>query len=130
MKNLLTLTAISEFITGLLLVALPSILVSLLLGSTLDSPVAFAVARIAGVALISLGIICWKARHDKESSAVKGLLTGLIVYNTGVIAVLAYADLGLRLSGIGLWPVVLAHFAMAIWCVLSLVNSPTSWTIK
>jgi hypothetical protein len=122
MKNLLPLTAISEFITGLVLVMLPSKLISLLLGSTLDSPIALTVARIAGVALMALGIICWKARNDKQLSSVKGLLSGLIVYNTGVIAVLAYADIGLRLSGIGLWPVVLVHFVMAIWCVWRLLD--------
>jgi hypothetical protein len=122
MKNLLTLTAVIESITGLLLVLLPSKLVSFLFGSALDSPVALMVAHIAGVALMALGITCWIARNDNQSSAVKGVIIGLIVYNAGVFAVLAYAKIGLGLSGIGLWPAVLVHFIMTIWCVLSLLD--------
>jgi hypothetical protein len=53
---------------------------------------------------------------------VKGVIIGLIVYNAGVFAVLAYAKIGLGLSGIGLWPAVLVHFIMTIWCVLSLLD--------
>jgi hypothetical protein len=50
---------------------------------------------------------------------VKGIITGLIVYNAGVISVLAHAEIGSGLAGIGLWPVLLVHFVMAIWCGLS-----------
>jgi len=122
MKNLLTITAIIETLTGLLLVALPSLVTSLLLDTALDNPAAITVARIAGIALMALGIACWMARHDNHSSGVKGLIAGLIVYNGGAIAVLAYAEIGLSLAGIGLWPVVLVHFVMAIWSCLSLMN--------
>lgn len=124
MKNLLIATATIEYLTGLVLVSLPSELASLLLGSTLDSPVALTVARVAGVALIALGIACWIARHDNHSIAAKGLVAAMIVYNVGVLAVLIYAGVGLGLSGIGLWPVVLLHFVMAVWSSLSMLNRP------
>jgi len=117
MKNLLTFTAIIEFITGLLLVILPSQITTLLLGSTIDSPVALTIARVAGIALLALGIACWIARNDNQSNAVKGLIVALIVYNVGVTAVLVYAGTGLELLGIGLWPVTIAHVVMAIWSV-------------
>jgi len=122
MKNLLTITAIIESITGLLLVTFPSLVTSLLLGSALDSSIALTVARIAGVALTALGITCWIARNDNQSSALKGLITALIVYNVGVAIVLVYASTRLGLFGIGIWPVVLTHFGMAIWCGLSLLD--------
>lgn len=122
MKNLLTVITVIESITGLLLVLLPSKLVSFLFGSALDSPVALMVAYIAGVALMALGITCWIARNDNQSSAVKGVIIGLIVYNAGVVAVLAYSEIGLGFSGIGLWAAVLVHFIMTIWCVLSLLD--------
>lgn len=122
MKNLLTLTAVIESITGLLLVLLPSKLVSLLFGSALDSQVALMVAYIAGMALMALGITCWIARNDKQSRAVKGVNIGLTVYNSGFVAVLTFAKIGLGLSGIGLWAAVLVHFIMTIWCVLSLLD--------
>jgi len=53
MKNLLTLTAVLEAGTGLGLVAFPSLVATLLLGSSLDDPVALTVARVAGVALLA-----------------------------------------------------------------------------
>lgn len=120
MKNLLTLTAALEFPTGLLLIAFPSTLASLLLGTTLDTPSAITVARVAGAALIALGGACWIARKDAGNNAAKGLVVAMLAYNVGVTIVLVYAKLSLSLSGIGLWPVVVAHLAMATWCFLSL----------
>ena len=124
MKNLLTLEAVIEVGAGLGMVVLPSLLVTLLLGSSLDTPVALTVARVAGVALLALGIACWLARHDGQSRAARGLLGAMVVYNAGVFMVLAYAGIALGLSGIGLWPVVVVHAAMTVWCVMGLVNKP------
>ena len=124
MKNLLTLEAVIEVGAGLGMVVLPSVLVTLLLGSSLDTPVALTVARVAGVALLALGIACWLARHDGQSRAARGLLGAMVVYNAGVFMVLAYAGIALGLQSIGLWPVVVVHAAMTVWCVMGLVNKP------
>ena len=59
MRNLLVVTAALEGTTGLALVALPSQLAALLLGSSLDAPAAMTLARIAGVALLALAVTCW-----------------------------------------------------------------------
>ena len=126
MKNLLTLTAALEFPTGLVLVAFPSTLASLLLGTTLDTPGALTIVRFAGVALIALGSACWIVRNDSRNTAAKGLVVAMLVYNAGVTIVLVHAKLSLGLSGIGLWPVVVAHLAMATWCFLSLQQKSTS----
>jgi hypothetical protein len=123
-KNLLTLEAVIEVGAGLGMVVLPSLLVTLLLGSSLDTPVALTVARVAGVALLALGIACWLGRHDGQSRAARGLLGAMVVYNAGVFMVLAYAGIALGLSGIGLWPVVVVHAAMTVWCVMGLLNEP------
>jgi len=123
MKKLLITTAIIESATGLILVSYPSVIAALLFGSSLDSPVALTVARVAGVALISLGIACWLGRNEKQGKAVKGLVTAMTVYNIGVITVFIYAAISLELSGIGLWPVVLVHLAMAVWCILDLLKN-------
>ena len=124
MKNLLTLTAVIEVGTGLMLVALPSLLVTLLLGSSLDTPVALIVARVAGVALLALGVACWLARHDAQSRAARGLVGAMVLYNAAITTVLVYAGIGLGLSSIGLWPVVLLHAVMTVWCVMCLLNKP------
>jgi hypothetical protein len=121
MKNLLTITAVMEVGTGLVLVALPSLLATLLLGSPLETPVALALARIAGIALVAIGVTCWLARQDGQSRAGRGVVGAMVLYNVGVFAVLVYAGIGLGLSGIGLWPTVVAHAIMTVWCVTSLL---------
>ena len=126
MKNLLTLTAFIEAGTGLVLVAFPSQLATLLLGSSLDAPVALTVARVAGVALLALGVACWLARLDGQSRAAKGLVGAMVLHNSAIAALLVYAGIGLGLSSIGLWPAVLLYTVMTVWCVMLLLNTGTS----
>jgi len=122
MKNLLTVTAIIEFGTGLVMVAFPSLLIGLLLGSPIHTPVEYTLARVAGVAILSLALACWLARNDGKSSVAKGLVSAMVLYNTAIVLVLVYAALGLALSCFGLWLVVLLHTAMAIWCIAGLLK--------
>jgi hypothetical protein len=117
MHTLLVVTALLEGVTGLALVALPSRLVTLLLGSSIEAPAAATLARIAGVALVTLAVTCWLARGDAQSRAARGLVAAMALYHTGVAIVLAYASLGLALSGLGLWPTALFHAAMTVWCL-------------
>jgi hypothetical protein len=124
MKNLLTVTAIIESGTGLLMVVFPSILTMLLFGSSIDTTIASTIARVAGVAILALSVACWLARNDGQSPAAKGLVSAMVLYNTAIAIVLIYAALGLMLSGIGLWPVVMLHLAMSAWCIISLLNKP------
>jgi len=51
---------------------------------------------------------------------VIGLVIAMLLYNAVVAAVLCYAGLGLRMSGIGLWPTVLLHVVLAGWCLVCL----------
>jgi hypothetical protein len=58
MKNALAFAAVAEAATGLGLLIVPSLVAQLLLGEQLTG-VAIPVARVAGIALIGLGIACW-----------------------------------------------------------------------
>jgi hypothetical protein len=117
MKKLLTTTAVLEAATGLALLAFPSLVTSLILGAPLVAAVALAVARVAGVALLALGVACWLARHDEDTHAARGLVGAMLLHNAGIVAVLVYGAIGLGVSGIALWPTSFVHAAMGAWCI-------------
>ena len=102
-KILLILTAAIEVGTGLALLIVPSLVGQLLLGEEL-SGIAEAVARVAGIALIGLGIACWPGPP----------LAGMLTYSTIVALYLAYLGFAAGLTGILLWPVVALHFVLSI----------------
>jgi len=123
MKYLLILTAVFESATGLALLLAPALPASLLFGVGLDAPIALVVARIAGAALLAIGLACWLARDDGRSRSALGLIAALLLYNVAATVVLIHAGLGLKLSGIALWPAVVAHVALAFWCMVCLRGS-------
>jgi hypothetical protein len=115
MNRLLALTALIEAVMGLALLAVPSVVVRLLLGAEI-SGVAIPLGRVAGVALLALGVACWLAGGDTKSRAGKGLVVAMLVYNVGVAAILAVAGINSSPVGIALWPAVILHAVMAVWC--------------
>lgn len=119
-KSLLVVTAALEVATGVAMLAVPAVVVSLLLGATLDTPGGYVIARVAGAAVLSLGLVCWFARHDGLTRSGRGVIAAMLAYNIMVVAVLIHAGLGMGLAGFGLWPAAGVHTALAIWCVASL----------
>jgi len=120
MKTLLTVTAALEAGTGVALTLAPSAVVLVLLGSPLDSPAGLVIGRVLGAALIALGAACWIARDDAQGRTAAGLVAAMLLYNIAVVSLLGYARIGPRLSGVGSWPVVIRHSALAVWCVACL----------
>jgi hypothetical protein len=129
MKHLHTMTAIIEAATGLALLVVPSVVVKLLLGAEI-SGAAIPLGRVAGVALLALGVACWLARGDTQSRATRGLVAAMLVYNVGTTAVLGTAGIQSQPVGIALWPAVMLHAAMGIWCVMSLFKKTASSEVK
>jgi hypothetical protein len=101
MKNALTFAAVAEAATGLALLIAPSLVVQLLLGEQLAG-VAIPVARVAGMALIGLGIACWPGPP----------LVGMLTYSALVTLFLAYLGFAGGLTGVLLWPVVALHLIL------------------
>ncbi len=120
MKTLLVATAGMEGITGVALLASPALPISILLGTPFDSPTGVVVAQVAGAALIALALACWRARGDSRGRAAGGLVVALLVYNVATVVILTHAHVGTGLGGIGLWPAVILHVGMAVWCAASL----------
>jgi len=123
MKALLIVTAVLEAATGVGFLLSPPVGFRLLLGASLDTPGALAIARVAGAALLALGLACWLAIRDVRSRAARGVVAAMLLYNAAVVAVLLHAGIGLGLLDAGPWPAAGLHTAMALWCVASLRKS-------
>jgi hypothetical protein len=103
MKKVLVVAAIAEAVTGLALMVMPSLLGRLLLGEELAG-VAIPVARVAGIALIALGIACWPGPP----------LVGMLIYSAAVTLYLAYLGFAGGFAGAFLWPAVALHAVLSI----------------
>jgi hypothetical protein len=119
-KTLLTITAAIEAGTGIALAAAPSWVVLVLLGSPIDSPAALVIGRVLGAALVALGVACCFARADAPGRTAVGLIMAMLLYNIAVVSLLGYACFGSGMSGGGMWPGVILHSALSVWCVVCL----------
>lgn len=119
-KKLFVATAVIEVGAGLSLVSVPALAASLLLGVPSPSLEALIVGRVGGVGLLAIGVACWLARDDRGSRSRDGLLWGILIYDVGASAVLVYAGSVLATPGPGLWPGLVLHAVMAIWCAVVL----------
>ena len=98
MKKVLILAAVAEVATGVALLIAPSLVGKLLLGEELAG-VAVPVARVAGIALIALGLACWPGPPR----------VGMLTYGAAVTVYLAYLGLAGGMLGVLLWPAVVLH---------------------
>jgi hypothetical protein len=120
MKLLLIIAAAIEAVTGLSLLLIPSVTVSMLLGAPLDTSTGLVAARVAGAALVALAIACWQARNDERGSSATGVVEALLLYNFAAAIVLVYAGIRLDLRSALLWPAIVLHLVLGAWCVLTL----------
>jgi hypothetical protein len=101
-KSVLVFAAISEIATGVALLLAPSLVGQWLFGVELVD-IAMALARLAGIALIGLGVACWPGTP----------LLGMLTYSVAAALYLAYVGYSGGPSGILLWPAVVAHVVLA-----------------
>ena len=124
LKELFLVTAIVEIATGLALLGLPAIVLASLLGIQPATAETLVVGRIAGAALLAIGVASFLARNDARLPAQRGLLTGILLYDVLAAVLLVYAVLVGQMSGPALWPAVALHTLLAVWCVLCLGAGP------
>ena len=98
MNRVLIFAAAGEAATGLALLLVPSLVGQLLLGTELTG-IAVTVARVAGIALIGLGLACWPGKA----------LIGMLTYSAAVTLYLAYVGIAGSSAGTLLWPAVVLH---------------------
>ena len=110
-KKVLVLAAVSEAATGVALLIVPSLVCQLLFGTELTG-IAIIVARVAGIALIALGVACWPGPP----------LIGMLTYSAAVTLYLAYVGFAGGLTGILLWPVVVLHVILTAFLISALTS--------
>ncbi len=112
MNKLLMLAALAEAGTGLLLIADPPIVVRLLFSAEIVGA-GFMMSRLAGIALIGLGVACWPGTSRR---AIHGMLT------YSVLAMLYLIYIGVRGLAVGplLWPGAIVHAILIVFLGVAL----------
>jgi len=110
-------STIIEVVTGLALLVTPTLVVGLILGDGV-SPIGVALARVLGVAVLSLGVAGWESPGQDIRLAPRA---GLCIYNIG--AAIMFVILGTYggMNGILLWPTAVLHAvigASMLWVIL------------
>jgi len=103
MRRVLVLAAVAEAATGVALLIAPSFVGQLLFGSELTG-VALSMGRVAGIALIGLGVACWPGPAR----------VGMLTYSAVVTLYLAYVGFAGGLTGVLLWPAVGVHVIVTV----------------
>jgi hypothetical protein len=108
-RTVAAIAAVVEMTAGLALIANPSFVVYLLIGTTLSDG-GVAIGRVGGFGLLSLGVACWPNGAVVSVQAILGLFT----YN--LLAALYIGSLGVvgGFAGYLLWPACVLHAVLAL----------------
>jgi hypothetical protein len=106
MNKVLAIVALAEAATGLLLLAWSPIVVRLLFGSEIIGA-GLIMSRLAGIALIGLGVSCWPSDSSQP-------LNGMLAYSTLAMLYLAYIGVRGEMVGLLLWPAVVLHAILVV----------------
>ena len=114
MSKLLGLAAILEAATGLALMIHPVLVAQVLFGDSV-SGAGMALSRVAGVALLALGVACWPGREAGHGGAPA--LQAMLTYSLLVTIYLVYLGGVAHLAGMLLWPAVAVHVVFMLLLV-------------
>jgi hypothetical protein len=127
MKRLLIVAAVLEGMTGLALMTSPPLVGRLLLDAELSGAGA-AVGRVAGLALLVLGIACWPGRNPAGMliPAARAMLT----YNALVTCYLVFLGISGQFAGVLLWPAAAVHGLITLLLLREWLKVPRSLDSK
>jgi hypothetical protein len=111
-RTLLAIAAVVEALAGLGLTLTPDVTMQLLFGGRTDG-VGMMMGRVAGVALLALGVTCWRARADSGGEARVGTVWAITLYNAGAGVLLVLFAVTGQAAGLGVWSAGLIHLAFA-----------------
>lgn len=106
MKKMLVLAAAGEAAFGLVLLAYPPIVVRLLFAAEIAGT-GIVMSRVAGIALIALGVACWPGSATDTSPS--RALQAMLCYSLLATLYLAYLGIGGEQVGSLLWPATVTH---------------------
>ena len=112
MKRLLSLAAVLEAATGLALMIYPPVVYSGYCWATKCPGRARVLGRVAGFALLALGLACWPG--PDAAGANISALRAILTYNLLATVYLGYLGIGGQSVGDLLWPAVAIHAVLAL----------------
>jgi hypothetical protein len=116
MKRILLFSATVEVGTGLALMIIPAVVLTMLAGGDV-ADAWLPLGRCFGVAIVALGVACWPERQRAASGSPA--FRGLLVYNTLIALYLAFLATRGQWHGGFLWPGAVLHAVVALSLILA-----------
>lgn len=119
MMRLLLLAAAGEAAMGLALLVHPPVVVRLLFGADIVGA-GIGMSRIAGLALLALGLACWPLN---EAVSRARALPAMLCYSAGATLYLGYLGVAGGWVGNLLWPAMIIHAVLTLLLIRSVVHA-------
>ena len=137
-RNLIFIFGTLEILVGIVALLHPESILHWLFGATKvavakifartfqgSSDVVVIVAlRLFGAAILSLGLVCLKARNDLQSPAGKAVVFGFTCYNILAAVVIIWAGLASGLGGALWWFAGLGHAVLGVLFIKAILEAP------
>ncbi len=120
MKTLLAIASAGEAVTGLVLMVYPPMIIKLLFDAE-ASGAGIMMSRVAGIALVALGLACYPSAMP---GSISPALRGMLAYNLLVTLYLGWLGIGGQWMGRLLWPAVAVHAILTVLLVGSRYRAP------
>lgn len=120
---LLLVTGVVEVMVGIGFLLTPGVVLVVLLGIKQAPSETLFVGRITGAAILGIGLVSWLMRTDTAQWSQRRLISGITVYTIAAAVLLVFAGVSSNMVGIMLWPGVIFHTALGVWCLAYLAGS-------